>query len=71
MRRSSVATNEKRRLMRSGKRLTPALIVLALAACGELPHGLEEIRLSFEGFVTSAVDGAPIEGPPSEPVSEP
>lgn len=48
--------------MRSGTRLTLALIVLALAACVELPHGLKEIRLSFEGFVTSAADGAPIEG---------
>ncbi len=50
--------------MRSGTRLTLALIlVLALAACGgRLPHGLEETRLSFEGSVTSAVDGAPIQG---------
>jgi hypothetical protein len=54
--------NEKRRSMRCGTQLTRALIVLALAACAELPHGLDETRLSFEGFVTSSVDGAPIEG---------
>ncbi len=36
---------------------------LALAACGGTPTGLNpEIRLSFEGSVTSAADGAPIRG---------
>ena len=36
---------------------------LALAACGGTPTGLNpEIRLSFEGSVTSVVDGAPMQG---------
>ena len=50
--------------MRSGTRLTLALILgLALAACGGTPTGLNpEIRLSFEGSVTSAADGMPIQG---------
>jgi hypothetical protein len=47
--------------MRSGTRHVLALI-LVLAACGETPTGPPEIRLSFEGSVTSAVDGAPIQG---------
>ncbi len=50
--------------MRSGTRLTLALILgLALAACGGTPTGSDpERRLSFEGSVTSAADGAPIQG---------
>ncbi len=42
-----------------------ALILgLALAACGGTPAGLSspEILLSFEGSVTSAVSGVPIQG---------
>ena len=41
-----------------------ALILgLALAACGGTPTGSDpERRLSFEGSVTSAADGAPIQG---------
>jgi hypothetical protein len=40
----------------------PLILGLALAACGT-PTGLNpEIRLSFEGSVTSVVDGAPIQG---------
>ena len=37
-------------------------LTLALAACGETPTGPPEIRLSFDGSVTSAADGAPIQG---------
>ena len=39
------------------------ILGLALAACGGTPTGLNpEIRLSFEGSVTSAADGMPIQG---------
>ena len=50
--------------MRSGTRLTLTLVLgLALAACESVGRPQSpEIRLSFEGSVTSVADGAPISG---------
>ena len=64
MRRSCVATNEKRRSMRSGTRLTlAAILLLALAACeGSSFEPLPATHLSLAGSVTSEVDGTPIQG---------